>query len=160
LLSEWNNMEQRTDLAVSLQEWASIFARRSIHEFMRFAQEHGLTMAQISVLLQLYHRGPGTILAVRGGLHLSRAAVSQLVDRLVQMGFVERAESPEDRRVKLISLTPAGTTLVAEGIARRRGWLGQVAGQFTPDRQVALASALRVLSEAALKLEARGEEEN
>lgn len=36
-----------------------------------------------------------------------------MVDRLVKADMVERAASPTDRRVKLISLTPAGDALYA-----------------------------------------------
>jgi len=41
-------------------------------------------------------------------LHLSLAAASQLVDRLVASGFVERSEARADRRVKMVSLLPEG----------------------------------------------------
>jgi DNA-binding MarR family transcriptional regulator len=43
-----------------------------------------------------------------------RAGASLLVDRLVRLGFAERAEDPVDRRRTIVRLSPAGTGLVRE----------------------------------------------
>ena len=39
---------------------------------------------------------------------IGSSAVSGLVDRLVEHGYVDRHEDPNDRRQQLVSLTPAG----------------------------------------------------
>ncbi|WP_206604323.1 MarR family winged helix-turn-helix transcriptional regulator [Arthrobacter pityocampae] len=39
-------------------------------------------------------------------LHVTRAAVTTIVDRLAAAGLVVRESSPVDRRVKLVTLTP------------------------------------------------------
>jgi DNA-binding MarR family transcriptional regulator len=41
-------------------------------------------------------------------LHVGSSAVSGLVDRLVEHGYLDRHEDPIDRRAQLVSLTPAG----------------------------------------------------
>ena len=41
-------------------------------------------------------------------LGLSQAAAGRTVDQLVRLGIVERQESADDRRVKLVSLSPRG----------------------------------------------------
>ena len=42
---------------------------------------------------------------------LTHNAASRLVDRLVQAGYVSRAEDAHDRRQKRVELTPAGHAL-------------------------------------------------
>lgn len=44
-------------------------------------------------------------------LGLSDAATGRNVERLLQLELVQRRESPSDRRVKLVSLAPAGAAL-------------------------------------------------
>jgi DNA-binding MarR family transcriptional regulator len=143
----------------AMQEWSSVFARRTIHDFMAFAHEHGVSMSQITVLLRLYYRGPTSILAVRQELYGSRAAASQLIDKLVQMGLVERSESTEDRRVKVIRLTDLGQRLVADGITARRQWLITLKTAFSQEEQEQFAIVLSRLSQEALAIEASEEPE-
>jgi DNA-binding MarR family transcriptional regulator len=141
----------------ALQEWAGVFARRTIHDFMAFAHQYGLSMPHITVLMRLYYRGPASILAVRQDLYGSRASASQLVDKLVQMNLIERSEAPEDRRVKRIRLTDQGHAVVEQGIAARREWLGGLAQSFTEEEQVQFAAMLTRITRAAIDLEARDE---
>jgi DNA-binding MarR family transcriptional regulator len=112
-------------------------------------------MTQISVLMRLYYRGPASILSVRQELYGSRAAASQLVDKLVLMGLVERSEDAEDRRVKNICLTMDGRHMVEQGITARRRWLADLAQEITPQEQEQFAGVLTRLSQAANQLDRR-----
>jgi len=58
--------------------------------------------------------------------------VTGLIDRLESRGLVRRAPSPDDRRVKVIQLTPAGTRL-------RSQLLKQLAGASHPLAKLSLA---------------------
>ena len=49
-------------------------------------------------------------------LGVSNAAASQMVDRLVGMGLLERSEDPDDRRAKALALTEKGKALVLDSI--------------------------------------------
>jgi MarR family 2-MHQ and catechol resistance regulon transcriptional repressor len=46
-------------------------------------------------------------------VYLTPGSVSTAVDRPVERGLVSRDESPEDRRVRVVSLTPKGKELIA-----------------------------------------------
>lgn len=46
--------------------------------------------------------------AVCGILHCDASNVTGIVDRLVAIGYIERKESDQDRRIKAIKLTKAG----------------------------------------------------
>src|SRR4051794_8994796 len=59
---------------------------------------HGLTQTEFAILEVLYHRGPLLLGEVQRKILVSSGGVTYLVDRLVEKGFVERRDCPEDRR--------------------------------------------------------------
>jgi DNA-binding MarR family transcriptional regulator len=124
-------MNQNPDFTNLLQDWCDAFTRRTMQDFMRFAHQHQLSMAQLNILLHLHYRGPTEIVALRRNFYGSRAAASQMIDRLVQLGLASRDESSADRRVKVVSLTQQGELLIHEAIAARKEWLDQLAGSFS-----------------------------
>lgn len=70
--------------------------------------EVDVTMSQAQLMFLVATR-PGTSMsAIAGTLGVGLSAVSGLVDRLVEHGYVERMEYPADRRQHIISLTDAG----------------------------------------------------
>ena len=48
---------------------------------------------------------------------IDKASMVKFLDDLESKGLTERTESPEDRRIKLISLTPAGNKLLKKALA-------------------------------------------
>jgi DNA-binding MarR family transcriptional regulator len=71
-----------------------------------------VTMSQAKCLyLAAVHPGIG-MTALAEHLHVGSSAVSGLVDRLVEHGYLARYEDPADRRQQLVSLTPAGTQVL------------------------------------------------
>ena len=145
-------MDKQNQMVVALNEWASVFFRRSIVDFMKFTHQNGLSLSQINVLMKLYYDGATTILSIRQSLYGSRSAVTQLVDKLVQMGLVDRSESPEDRRVKVICLTDNGKALVKESIVSRQKWIEPMVENFNAEEQNMMTDTLKRLTRAALKL--------
>ena len=71
--------------------------------------EHGLSLTQYEVLLLSKSDGEAARMSdLADGALLSLSGLSRLVDRLVALGLVERAQCPNDRRSSLARLTPAG----------------------------------------------------
>lgn len=140
-----------------MQQWFGVFARFTMRDFLAWAHQYGVSMPQISVLMRLYYRGPTSILVIRQELYGSRAAASQLVEKLVQMGLVERSEDAGDRRVKNIRLTAEGQRMVEQGIAARRRWMDDLGEAFSPQEQEQFAGMLARLNQAASQLERREE---
>lgn len=60
--------------------------------------------------------GPMSIHSIAEGLGLSDAAAGRNVEQLSKVDLVERRESPDDRRVKLVTLTPVGEKLVTQHV--------------------------------------------
>jgi len=112
-----------------------------------------LTMPQLKVLLALASVGPISIGAVARELRVGLPAASQLVDRLVEQGYVERREDPADRRRTIASLSPAAEALMArlrEGSQEvMEGWMRRM-DRADLER---LASGLTALAELAGRAE-------
>ena len=136
-----------------LQEWASVFMRRSMDDFKRFMDESGLSFSQIHILMRLHFGGTCDVTEVGTHLGITNAAASQTIERLVQMGLLTRMEDPVDRRVKRITLTPKGHSLVEQGVEARRRWLEGLTQALSPREQEMIAGTLAVLTDAAHKTE-------
>jgi len=81
---------------------------------------NGLTMQQYNVMRIV--RGAGetgsTTSEIRERLLDKMSDASRMVDRLVSMGFLEKVRDKDDRRIVFIYLTPKGSKLVGELVAR------------------------------------------
>lgn len=86
---------------------------------------------------------------------ISAAAASQLVDKLVQAGYLERAEDPNDRRAKLLTLSTKGEELVQQGTEERYRWMDELTSKLSTEEQVKVVEALNILTEAAQTMEAQ-----
>jgi DNA-binding MarR family transcriptional regulator len=140
-------------LAEVIREWSEVFMHRSMRDFKRFMDETGLSFSQINILMRLFHGGDTGISEIGDQLGVSNAAASQSVDRLVQLGLIERTEDPVDRRAKRLELTPKGRALMEKGIEVRIKWVEGLTAALTPEQQASIISALTLLTEAARKTE-------
>jgi DNA-binding MarR family transcriptional regulator len=134
-----------------IREWSEVFMQRSMRDFRRFMDETGLSFSQINILMRLVHRGSTSVSEVGEQLGVTNAAASQAVDRLVQLGLIERTEDPEDRRAKQLALTEKGRALIERGVEARSKWIEGLTDALTPDQQNMIISALTLLTEAARK---------
>ena len=142
-----------TTLTSVLRSWSEVFMRRSMHDFMRFSRQSGLSMTQISVLFRLHYGGSCGVSELGDHLGVSNAAASQMVERLVGMDLLKRSEDPVDRRVKTLALTSKGKALVLDSIEARRRWMEDLTTALAPDQEQQIVAALTMLTQAALKLE-------
>jgi len=111
-------------------------------------------MPQFSVMMQLHHRGNCAIGDISERFDITNAAASQLVDKLVQSGFIKREEDPQDRRAKMLNLTDKGRDLIQRGIEERYRWVDELAGKLTAEKRAKVTEALNIMTQAAKELEA------
>jgi DNA-binding MarR family transcriptional regulator len=111
-------------------------------------QAYGLSRGRWQVLMALYKASkegltPAELADLAG---VTRAAMTGLVDGLVETGHVARGDEGEDRRTYRVRLTPRGTDFIASVLPdhlRRMQWLMET---FTPgerDQFVTLIEKLR-----------------
>jgi len=139
----------------SLRAWMDIFMHRSMRGWNHFAKSTGLSMPQISILMQLHHKGPCGMSEVSNRFDISAAAASQLVEKLVHAGYLERAEDPTDRRAKLLTLSAKGEELIQKGTEERYHWLDDLTSKLSTVEQTKVVEALDILTKAAQTLEVK-----
>jgi DNA-binding MarR family transcriptional regulator len=81
-------------------------------------------------------------------LHLDRSSVSRLVDRLAARGWVERANGPDRRTVRLLP-TPAGRRVAADVAGARAKRFAALLEAVPADRRDEVLDAIRLLTVAA-----------
>lgn len=90
-----------------------LLMRTGAGESMARMQETGVSFAQMIVLYTLHARGAVTVSAIAERTKLSLPTASQMIERMVRDGLVSRAENPDDRRSRLVRITPRGEQLLA-----------------------------------------------
>lgn len=63
------------------------------------------SFSQFKTLMMLRHHGPSSIKLLAEALAISSAATSEMIERLVEQGLVDRRQDPADRRRVVVSLT-------------------------------------------------------
>jgi DNA-binding MarR family transcriptional regulator len=151
-----------------VQEAAVISARqRALEQFCRVMRAlqrapdswlaADLTIAQLRAVLYLNARGRASGRELARALGVGPPAVSQLVERLVAHGHVQRTEDPADRRVTWLSLTERGQAAVERLLLDRRERLAAALDALTPAEQEQVAEALARLAAAVERTYARAE---
>ena len=148
-------MTKSTQITQPLRAWMDVFMHRSMRGWNQFAKSTGLSMPQFSILMQLHYKGACGMSAISERFDVSAAAASQLVDKLVQAGYLERTEDPSDRRAKLLKLSANGAMLVEAGIQEPYRWMDELASRLSAAQQVKISEALTLLTEAARQMEQR-----
>ena len=147
-------MTKSVQFTQAIRTWMDVFMHRSMRGWGLFAKSTGLSMPQFSILMQLHHKGACGLSEISERFEVSPAAASQLVDKLVQSGYIQREEDPSDRRAKLLNLTEKGRELIRQGIDERYRWVEQLAGKLTAEERVQVSEALNIMTRAAEELEA------
>jgi MarR family transcriptional regulator, organic hydroperoxide resistance regulator len=147
-------MTKSVQFTQAIRTWMDVFMHRSMRGWGLFAKSTGLSMPQFSILMQLHHKGACGLSEISERFEVSPAAASQLVDKLVQSGYIQREEDPSDRRAKLLNLTEKGRELIRQGIDERYRWVEELAGKLTAEERMQVSEALNIMTRAAEELEA------
>lgn len=146
-------MTSTPQLIQTIRQFMDFAMHHTMRERAHFARATGLSMPQFGILMQLHYRQNCGISDLSERFDITNAAASQLVDKLVQSGLIQREEDPNDRRAKLLNLTEKGKKLIQQGIEERYRWVDQVAAKLTPEERTKLAEAMEIVTQAAQELE-------
>lgn len=108
----------------------------------------GLSMAQLNILYTLQRCGEMPMSRLAEMLNVSLSNATGLIDRIEERGLVERSRVPEDRRIVLIRVTPAGETMLGEIDALSDELLRSVLRRLDAAQRAAVAEAFGSLREA------------
>ena len=117
--AEWMDREEQRIPNFNRASTRAVFELLTTYDMMhtrfsRMLDQYGLTPAGYNVLAIL--RGSETqsypMHQLSSQLLVSRQNITQIVDALEAKGLAERVPNPDDRRGRLVQLTPAGKQLV------------------------------------------------
>lgn len=107
-----------------------------------------ITAPEADLLIPLrYARAPVIARHIAEHHGLSRAAVSKTLAKLERRGYITRTPSPNDKRVALITVTPAGKDVIDALFPRQLRVEAALLARLGPDRSRVL-EALRLLAES------------
>ena len=126
------------------QAWGLMFDLFQSHRprFLALAQEFDLSPPQLGALRSLDPDEPRPMSDLADMLHCDASNVTGIVDRLEDRGLVERRSAPQDRRVKMLALTPEGARLRAR-VAEQMSQPPAELAALSPADQRALRDLLR-----------------
>lgn len=109
----------------------------------------GLSRSAAATLTRLANSGPTRLTELAAAEDVSQPSMSGLAARLVDLGLVHRGTDPRDARVVLLSLTPAGSDLVARRREARTQRLSAALSDLTADDVTRIAGAVPALTRLA-----------
>ena len=135
------------DFAIALPQRVSALTR------IFFARANtGVSRTEVGLLAALSTRPHRiTELAVREGI--TQPAVTQLVNRLEEHGWVERRTDARDRRAVLVALTGAGRDALDRVRAEYRALLHEEVAALDDDEVATLAAAVDILDRLIERIE-------
>lgn len=110
-------MEERRDCGLLIKQ-INDELRKNANNALR---PQGMTMAQLDALVEL-DRAPDrqrSLKELEQLLHVAQSTAAGIIARLEQKGLVEGFGDAEDRRIKLVRLTPAGSECVRAALHHR-----------------------------------------
>ena len=140
-----------------LDGFGEVMSRLMVDQLQTHLAELDLTLPQVQVLRILKREGvvPAGKLALC--LRISAPATSQLTDRLIRKGLIERRNSEDDRRTVLVALSVKGQSLVDRFRKRRNAIFGAALSELSEAEQSQVVSSLQKVIAVLESFDRRGQ---
>lgn len=129
---------------------------KAMRALMQYAtagiDDTGLGNSDFRVLEVLLHKGPLPVNTIGPIVDLTPGSISIAVDRLFEKGLVSRVESSEDRRVRIVALTPRGKDLIVPAFRKHSAQMKKVFGELSPEELRSFEAALKKIGRRAASL--------
>jgi DNA-binding MarR family transcriptional regulator len=139
-----------------LNSFAEVMSMILLDLHQQHLAELDLTLPQAQVLRVLRRSGALPTGRLAAELRISAPAVTQLTDRLIRKGLIERQTATGDRRSVLVGLSAKGKRLIDQFRKRRRdifcGALAQLDEKERTEVMAALGKVLGALEQYEAKL--------
>jgi DNA-binding MarR family transcriptional regulator len=127
-----------------------------IHSFMRYMKQQGLSLPQVNALMYIFHAGECQVSDIGTLAEVSDAAASQLVERLVQQGLVDRREDPADRRNKQVTLSDKGKGMIHASMMENQ-FLMEIVAKLNPEERQVVHKAFMLLAQTGRQIQNKTE---
>jgi MarR family 2-MHQ and catechol resistance regulon transcriptional repressor len=114
--------------------------------------ETGIDDTDFRILEVLLNKGPLPVNSIGPKVFLTPGSISTAVDRLLDRGLVSRVESPEDRRVRIVSLTKKGKELIVPIFRKHAAEIAKVFADASPKELRSLETILKKIGKRAQSL--------
>jgi DNA-binding MarR family transcriptional regulator len=111
------------------------------------AENFGITVEQFHILRHI-RKGFKSTSELAEVKQISRSAISQSVDVLVENGLISRCQSMQDRRYVQLELTPNGNELLNAILQKNRAWMTEKLSGLGQDNLRAMMEGMEVLGKA------------
>ncbi|MGG6311772.1 MarR family winged helix-turn-helix transcriptional regulator [Paenibacillus macerans] len=98
--------------------WSNTF--RKMKSELMYHQDLGLTGPQFHMLALIARKKTCNVSYLADKLEVKPSAITVMIDRLVQSGYVERRHDEQDRRAVLLSVTDRGAEVFEEAKKKSR----------------------------------------
>ena len=115
-------------------------------------EETGIDNTDFRILEALLNKGPLPVNTIGPKVYLTPGSISVAIDRLLDRGLVSRVESPEDRRVRIVSLTSKGKELIAPVFRKHAAEIRKVFADTSPKELRSLETMLKKIGKCAERL--------
>src|ERR1700752_3222851 len=112
-------------------------------------EETGIDDTDFRILEALLNKGPLPVNTIGPKVYLTPGSISVAIDRLLDRGLVSRIESPEDRGVRIVSLTPKGKELIGPIFRKNPAKIRREFADTSPKELRALETALKKIGKCA-----------
>jgi DNA-binding MarR family transcriptional regulator len=134
---------------LEIRIWLRLLASTSRLESIlqsRITKEFGTSLARFDVMSQLERSGGGlTMTETSRRMMVTNGAITSLVDRLVDEGFVVREPHPEDRRTTILRLTDGGRERFHTMAAEHEQWVIGLLSGVDKQTKLELVKSLAIL---------------
>jgi len=115
------------------------------HIAERSIEQAGLGLTDFAALEALLHKGPLTITEIQGKVPLAIGSMTAAVDRLEKKGLIMRTPAADDRRAKVLKLTPEGRRIVEKAFRRHAAELESAMAVLSASEKSQLHGLLKKL---------------
>jgi DNA-binding MarR family transcriptional regulator len=126
-----------------LDGFGEVMSRLLVDQLQKHLSELDLTLPQIQVLRILKREGVVPTGKLALCLRISASATTQLTDRLIRKGLIERRPSEDDRRAVLVGLSAKGQGLVDRFRARRNAVFSAALSQLSEEDRAQVVTSLQ-----------------
>ena len=140
-----------------LDEIAEALPQRSAALSRLFLTRTSVCVSRTEVgVLRVLRGGPRRITELAADERVTQPAITLLVNRLEERGWVQRVPDPSDGRAVLVSLTPAGHEVFERLRAEYRALLHEEMASLEDGEVETLAAAVAILDKLIDRLKERG----
>ena len=119
----------------------------------RHIESFGFCASDFGILECLLHKGALPVSAVGRKILLTSGSITSAIDRLEKKKLVARAFDKNDRRARIVDLTPAGRKLIEKAFAEHEKEIEKAVAVLNKTERRTLAGLLKKLGRHAANME-------